>query len=264
MQSSTKRSNPLGATPKLQRFNTQIALGVSSILLCACVGPTPKFAPVAPPTTQESGFHKGTLRPYNIRGKTYRPFIPEKGYTETGLASWYGYESPNSITADGEHFNTDDITAAHKTLPLPSLVEVTNLDNGKKLTVRLNDRGPFSDGRIIDLSRGSAKALGIYSTGTARVKIKWLGPAPRTSTASSSAKATVGPASSGQFIVQLGAFGVKENAKSAQNRLDNAQIMKKDNLYIVYLGPFKSANLAESARQHALSVGFSSALIRTK
>ena len=97
-------------------------------------------------------------------------------YDEKGLASWYGEQFHNRNTANGEVFDMDRITAAHKTLPLPSIVEVTDLDTGKKLKVRVNDRGPFVSGRIIDLSKGAAKKLGIYQRGVARVRVRYIGP----------------------------------------------------------------------------------------
>ncbi len=116
-------------------------------------------------------------RPYEIRGRWYRPEA-QPGYDEVGMASWYSYEAHNRTTADGEVFDARLPTAAHKTLPIPSYLEVTNLANGLRIRVRLNDRGPFVAGRIIDLSRGAAAQLGFLNQGTARVRVKYLGPAP--------------------------------------------------------------------------------------
>lgn len=111
--------------------------------------------------------------PYRILGRKYRPKI-DNDYEEVGYASWYGPKFHNKLTANGEIFNQYDITAAHPTLPLPSYVEVTNLENNKTIIVRLNDRGPFAKDRIIDLSYQSAVELGIISKGTAKVKVKFL------------------------------------------------------------------------------------------
>ena len=118
--------------------------------------------------------------PYVVGGTRYVPMSPEKAkdYREEGLASWYGYES-GRMTANGEAFNPDGLSAAHKYLPLPMFVKVTNLENGKSIIVRMNDRGPFpsvhnstSGQRIIDLSMGAAKRLEFYGRGTARVRVE--------------------------------------------------------------------------------------------
>lgn len=112
-------------------------------------------------------------KPYEISGHVYIPkYNPD--YDETGIASWYGPGFHGEHTASGERYNQDDFTAAHKTLPLPSIVRVTNLNNGKSAILRINDRGPFASGRIIDLSRASAVKLGIYRAGTAKVRVQFL------------------------------------------------------------------------------------------
>lgn len=114
--------------------------------------------------------------PYRIDGKLYVPAY-DPDYDEVGVASWYGEEFHGRKTADGERFNMFSASAAHTTLPLPSIVEVTNLDNGRSIQVRLNDRGPFKSGRIIDLSRGAADRLGYLEKGLARVRVRYVGPA---------------------------------------------------------------------------------------
>ncbi len=222
-----------------------------------------------PEVASDAHYKSSTLRPYSVRGRTYYPEVPQPGFTETGLASWYGYESPSHTTADGEIFDTDMITAAHKTFPLPCVVEVTNLDNGKTIRVRVNDRGPFVEGRIMDLSRGSAKALGVYGAGTARVKLTWLGPADTVSATPTYVARNDPDAPPPQpngdglnYIVQLGAFSQSDNASNAQNRIDGAQVSRHGALYIVYLGPFKGAGAAESRRQAAIDAGFSGAILK--
>jgi rare lipoprotein A len=102
----------------------------------------------------------------------------EPDYDKTGIASWYGEAFHMKATADGEIFDMNQFSAAHTTLPLPSIVEVTNLDNGRKLRLRVNDRGPFVDNRIIDLSRAAAAELGYDRQGLARVRVKYISPAP--------------------------------------------------------------------------------------
>ena len=123
-----------------------------------------------------SQYRAANLRPYTVGGKRYTPRI-DGDYSEKGLASWYSYPKGTRRTATGESFDPGQLTAAHKTLPLPCIVEVTNLENGKKLKVRVNDRGPFVDGRIIDLSKRAAEKLGFDGQGLVRVKVKFVGPA---------------------------------------------------------------------------------------
>jgi len=113
-------------------------------------------------------------QPYQIENVWYYP-REQPDYDETGIASWYGPTFYGKKTANGEIYTGDMLTAAHKTLPMPVNVRVTNLDNGKSLVVRVNDRGPFSRGRIIDLSRRAAELLDIIQTGTARVRVTYLG-----------------------------------------------------------------------------------------
>ena len=113
-------------------------------------------------------------RTYVINGVRY---VPRKDpyYNRIGLASWYGAKHHGKQTANGEIFDVNRLTAAHKTLPLPSVVRVTNLDNGRHIVVRVNDRGPFVAGRIIDVSRAVARKLGFLSNGTARVRVAFVG-----------------------------------------------------------------------------------------
>ena len=117
----------------------------------------------------DAGYKVGI--PYDIRGITYYPEV-DYSYDETGIASWYGPGFHGRPTAIGERFDQNAISAAHPTLPLPSIVEVINLDNGRSLFVRVNDRGPFADGRIIDMSRAAAEELGFRIAGTARVRVR--------------------------------------------------------------------------------------------
>jgi rare lipoprotein A len=110
-------------------------------------------------------------KPYQVGGVWYYPKA-DYDYNETGIASWYGPGFDGKRTANGEIFDTNGLTAAHKTLPMPSMVRVTNLENGRSIAVRVNDRGPFSAGRIIDLSRRGAQLLGFIENGTARVRVE--------------------------------------------------------------------------------------------
>ncbi|GFE73691.1 septal ring lytic transglycosylase RlpA family protein [Novosphingobium sp. TCA1] len=138
--------------------------------LAACGGGT-KFRPVS-----DTPVRVGP--PYKVRGSTYTP-AAEPGYDMLGYATWYGSESGNQV-ANGERFRPQWITGAHKTLPLPSYVEVTALDTGRRILVRVNDRGPFGESaRIIDLSRGAAEALGIRGKGKAAVRVRVVDPAEK-------------------------------------------------------------------------------------
>ncbi len=234
------------------------------MLLAACATTRPGgdlSGAQGPKIAREPAYNSGTSRPYTVRGQTYYPRIPDAGHSETGTASWYSEESPNATTANGEYFAPDGISAAHKTFPLPSVAEVTNLDNGRTIRVRVNDRGPFVEGRVMDLSRGAAKALGVYTTGTARVKITWLGPAERLGPAPVYAAPSRAPDDDQRYLVQVGAYSQRDNAVRAQGRLADARINSRDSLYIVYTGPFKGAAAAERRRQEAINAGFSSAIL---
>ncbi len=136
-------------------------------------------APIKPPLeynskahqTNPSGRKAAYNRPYKVKGHTYYPMASAAGYREYGIASWYGPESGNR-TSMGTRFKPQGLSAAHKTLPLPCKVRVTNLQNGRSIVVLVNDRGPFKKNRLIDLSQGAARKIGIR--GLARVKVEYL------------------------------------------------------------------------------------------
>jgi rare lipoprotein A len=114
---------------------------------------------------------------YNINGRTYVPHENSR-YRGEGVASWYGRDFHGRLTANGEVYDMHSISAAHTTMPLPSYARVTNLENGRSIVVRVNDRGPYARNRIIDVSIGTAKALEFYGKGLARVRVEYVGPAP--------------------------------------------------------------------------------------
>ena len=132
--------------------------------------------------TPKEAIQQGRVKnsPYVVKGRHYKPMSVDQAscYKEKGIASWYGYETYHQkdghMTANGEAFDPRKPSAAHKYLPLPTNVKVTNLDNGKSMILRVNDRGPFVRGRIIDVSAGAAKRLGFYDRGTARVKVETI------------------------------------------------------------------------------------------
>ncbi len=137
-----------------------------------------------------SGYKIGN--PYQINGVWYYP-AEDYSYSETGIASWYGPGFHGKKTGNGETYDQNDITAAHRTLPMPSIVKVTNLENGRELKVRINDRGPYAHGRIIDLSRRSAQLLGVDQVGTARVKVEILADESRQIAAAAGANVEANP-----------------------------------------------------------------------
>ena len=123
---------------------------------------------------------KGTVKvgkPYSVAGNWYYP-APGTGYDEVGVASWYGPDFQGKSTANGEIYNMNRLSAAHPTLPMPCYVTVTNTENGRSIVVRINDRGPYKSGRIIDLSHRAAQLLGVTRTGTADVRVRYLRMAP--------------------------------------------------------------------------------------
>lgn len=124
----------------------------------------------------KNGKYEGVYKigkPYTIMGKTYYPHIDED-YVEVGMASWYGKDFHNKKTSNGETYNMNDFTAAHRTLPMPSMVRITNLENGRSIKVRINDRGPFVKNRIIDVSKRVAEELNFHNQGTTKVKVEYL------------------------------------------------------------------------------------------
>ncbi len=153
----------LGSTFLGAAWRRLAAAALCLSVLAACQGHTPAKA---------SSVKIG--KPYQINGEWYYPRMVDR-YREIGVASWYGHPFHGRKTANGEIYDMHGMTAAHPTLPLPSVARVTNLENGKSITVRVNDRGPFAKKRIIDLSRRAAWALGFKDQGTARVEVVYLG-----------------------------------------------------------------------------------------
>jgi rare lipoprotein A len=187
---------------RLRRASSLLAIGLSFGFVAACASPQPKgmvankqqrskeyfaeseYGVKASPrvTNQRSNLKRGggrdqTGRPYKVRGKMYYP-KEEKNYRKTGLASWYGDAFHGRLTANGEIYDKTHLTAAHPTMPLPSYARVTNLKNGSSVIVRVNDRGPYSHGRLIDLSQRAAEMLDYTHSGTANVKVAYVGRAP--------------------------------------------------------------------------------------
>jgi rare lipoprotein A len=229
--------------------------------------------------------------PYQAGGVWYVP-AEQPNYDEVGLASWYGDQFNGKPTASGEIFNMNGISAAHATLPMPCIVEVTNLENGRTLQVRLNDRGPFHPGRIIDLSRGAAQQLGFFDKGTAKVRVRFVSAAPLAIPGGAMTMAanpmqsvlppmsappqtppnrsffSPAPAPSAGFTVQAGAFSDRANAERVALRLaaaGHAAVSPLEHngsrLYRVTVGSWSSAEDAGEARRKVAALGFSDARV---
>ncbi|NOU52558.1 septal ring lytic transglycosylase RlpA family protein [Pseudoalteromonas sp. JBTF-M23] len=190
-------------------------------------------------------------RPYTVLGKQYTPMSDERGYTEQGVASWYGRKFHGYHTSNGEIFNMFDMTAAHKTLPLPSFVRVTNLDNGKSAIVRVNDRGPFHDDRLIDLSYAAAYKLGYHVNGTANVKVEAITlerQAPRLTYIQVAAGS------------QLDKIQEIANSLKQKMALDNV-ITLENGLYKLRLGPMQGDQHAQSVLNNLRKGEFNQAFL---
>jgi rare lipoprotein A len=222
---------------------------------------------------------------YEVFGKRYYVLESSAGYRERGIASWYGREFHGKPTSGGEPYDMHEMTAAHKTLPIPTWVEVTNLDNGRTVIVRVNDRGPFVDDRIIDLSYRAAQDLDMIRRGTARVQVRALG-APTAMPATTIAAAeprrngfsviseahadTPGPGDlpMRQLFVQVGAFADGDNAvklvaKLKRGGIENSFVVSsgtgRDQLHRVRIGPLATAAEFDRVNTDLRALGLSEA-----
>lgn len=216
--------------------------------------------------------------PYTVNGRWYYP-AENAGYSAEGIASWYGPHFDGLSTANGEVFDQNALTAAHTTLPMPSYVRVTNLDNGRALVLRVNDRGPFVGDRIIDVSKRAAQLLGFLNKGTARVRVEAV-PGPDEGTAVATAPAgdvvlaaaepiAVG-ASTGAVFVQAGAFGDTDRADAVRVRLApigqavvTSVAVDGGRLYRVRLGPYADQAAAARVLARVRGLGFAEAQLAT-
>ena len=228
----------------------------------------------------KGGVYK-TGKPYKVAGRWYKPKALTGSYDETGVASWYGRDFHGKHTANGETYDMHSLSAAHKTLPLPTLVRVTNLDNGRSVVVRVNDRGPFVKERLIDLSYAAAKALAYDKQGTAHVRVQTLDippastqPAQRSKNAHTPAPhrpsaAAATPAAAGQIFIQLGAFASAANAQHLQQQLHarfpaahTVQLQRDGKqLYRVRIGPFNRMSNIESTINTLQHQGFQKTMV---
>lgn len=212
--------------------------------------------------------------PYEALGKRYVPVASSDGYRKRGTASWYGKKFHGKRTSSGEKYDMYKMTAAHRTLPLPSYVRVTNLDNDKSVVVRVNDRGPFLHNRLIDLSYAAAYKLGIIGNGTGRVEVqaisrKSAGAQVASTDPSPSAGAPVEDRAGGseRYYVQFGAFTESANAESLMRELQQIGIgfahvqHGDDGYYRVRSGPFSSSSTAERILLQGAGLGLNTTVV---
>ncbi|CZE49237.1 septal ring lytic transglycosylase RlpA family protein [Campylobacter geochelonis] len=206
-------------------------------------------APISQPSYKSKT--PATMRPYSVNGKTYYPTMVEVGDTQKGLASWYGPNFHGKKTSNGETYNMHAQTAAHKTYPMNTMVKVTNLHNGESAVVRINDRGPFVSGRVIDLSKKVASDLGVLAKGTAPVRLEVVGFGGKeiSKTAPKNQRVFEG----GNFMVQVGSFRRYEGARVYKSQYHGtagySTIIKEFQLdgspiYRVFLTGFRSEDEA--------------------
>ena len=194
----------------------------------------------------------GNHSPYTVLGKTYKVLPTSKGYHERGIASWYGSKFHGRRTSSGEPYDMHLATAAHKSLPLPTYAEVINLDNGRRMIVKINDRGPFHEDRIIDLSYAAAIKLGVDKTGTARVDVRAIDVKISRQTSVKVADGT---------FLQVGAFSKRKTADELAGQMLAAQlkpvsVQKSRGLYKVWIGPYASEAEIEATARRVVELGY--------
>jgi rare lipoprotein A len=225
----------------------------------------PEPIPVAEPRARY-----GNHSPYTVLGRTYTVMDSADGYVERGVASWYGTKFHGRPTSSFEPYDMYKFTAAHRSLPLPSYVQVTNLDNGKSVVVRVNDRGPFHGDRLIDLSYVAAVKLDMHHRGTAPVEVRVLTPqAPTTLLAGASPASALGPVGAGvppagPMYLQVASFGQRENADRLKQRLRGSGLKNVDlqraevegtAVWRVRVGPYTRPSAIQAARDKIRGLG---------
>jgi rare lipoprotein A len=229
-------------------------------LLSACGGHRAPVVRVI--DTPESRELPGWQRPYEVNGIRYSPLRDHQGYRERGIASWYGSEFHGLKTSNGEIYDMYGVSAAHKTLPMGTLVQVTHLGTGKQIEVRINDRGPFAAGRIIDLSYGAARRLGTVEAGLAEVEVVAIG--------GSYVPALLPVAAVNRsYAIQVAAFGVADNAHQLANRMrerfGHAQVatalLNGQAVHRVRVGDFNTIESAEQLTSQLIAEGYSGSFV---
>lgn len=251
----------LAPTAYYNKYNHS-ALRYLCIVLSVC------FLTTSSSPAESASKRPATQVPYVIKNKRYFPIPSAHGYSEKGIASWYGPGFHGRRTSNGEIYDKHAMTAAHKTLPMNTMLLVKNIDNGKKTVVRINDRGPFVRGRVIDLSYKAAQIIGAIKKGTARVQIIALAEKDK-ETNGRPGELIYSDLNAGEFYVQIGAFGQKINAIKLQQRFTEAghtTVIQKyfgpeAVLYRVQVYAGKEIHLAERAETALLEHGYVGAFI---
>ena len=213
---------------------------------------------------KDEPFHRFANRPYTVFGKAYVPVVNKQPSRERGLASWYGRKFHGQKTSSGEVYDMFGMTAAHKTLPIPSYARVTNLKNGQSVVVRINDRGPFHANRVIDLSYAAASKIGIVAAGSAMVEVERvfegsgaetasITPAPPPASMANVETPLVTREGSALWL-QLGAFSSAESATTFRDHvarelnwiLEPIEVSARDGVHRVRLGPYRNADEANA------------------
>jgi rare lipoprotein A len=217
--------------------------------------PVPKVEPRA---------RYGNKSPYSVRGQTYHVLPTAAGYDERGIASYYGSKFHGYMTSDFEKYDMYAFSAASKVLPLPSYARVTNLENGKSVIVRINDRGPFAENRIIDLSYAAAVRIGIWPRGTGLVEVQGIDPARWHAEPPPPVTVTARKGSAPKLYLQVGAFGDPANAEKLAQRLRDQEVgsvrvvdaqVGGRNLKRVQIGPLADVDAADRVTEKIEALG---------
>jgi len=241
------------------------------------VAPDLSSVPDAVPR-QEQRTSAGNKSPYKVKGVIYHVMSDPSGYSAEGIASWYGNKFHGQPTSSGERYDMYAMTAAHPTLPIPSYVRVTNLDNGKSVVVRVNDRGPFEKNRLIDLSYAAAHKLGYERIGTARVRVDYIEPDKKVPQTAAQSGQRVEPSavpqnvaqeksqpqaqeSKGEVWLQLGAFHDEQSARNLRERIESTlaktvAVEKNNSLWRVQVGPVINDSEMQWLRKKLADLGF--------
>lgn len=199
---------------------------------------------------------------YEVNGQRYYVLPGSKGYHATGIASWYGTKFDGQLTSDRETYDMFKMTAAHKTLPLPTYAKVTNLENGRQIIVKINDRGPFENNRLIDLSYVAAKKLGILAKGTGLVEVDAIDP--HQTQYIPFQNRSIKPNANPQIYLQVGAYSNQQNAEHMRQRLQNDLALaaniyegyyQNHPIYRVKIGPLTNITEADRVTTRLESIG---------
>jgi rare lipoprotein A len=217
---------------------------------------------IADAQPKAESLHRYANRPYQVFGREYVPLASVQPYRQRGMASWYGKKFHGQRTASGETYDMYAMSAAHTTLPIPSYARVTRVATGRSVVVRINDRGPFHSGRIVDLSYAAALKLGFAHLGSAEVEVESIEPGQTTEQAAAPAQQPAPAASANTeqasgVYVQVGAFSSRDNAENLRSRLegefgwlkDAVQVLAIGDLWRLHVGPYRTQDDARSVAE---------------